>query len=456
MLSIEELLNPLDPTFNDDEDLQISIQQQRHAFPHDGLSVTDSIPRNSREEPSRDVKHKYPSTPAAKGPINFPPFEEVNEEAVREIIKYRIPQFGYIHRSCEHIPYNSSKRDFSSKTGREFIEAFRYTFQVPDQAPVYTVMWDYSIGLVRMTPFFKSMGYAKTKPSQALDKNPGLRDVCPSITGGAVLAQGYWMPFYCARALCATFCHGISGALIPLFGPDFPSDCTLPASPHFGDMMISKQLINEASEKGSKPPERQPATSRPASVPMTVPLSMPSLGTAQPHYDVNVTRKRHRDTREPDHKTSHSSMTMLSGLDTSVTDVAGLSRPDGEDCEEGHCSDKNQPDSSSSHTQKISTDQYCMTDNKRKRRKLIDELPSGEEMYIHKDRNICARRALPQSRGPVELKRRGTEKTCPEHEPDYSAASTLVQMGNEAGGEKQKSHTSSPMDNSASRRRRSV
>ncbi|GAB0132707.1 hypothetical protein EsDP_00001135 [Epichloe bromicola] len=221
MLSIEELLNPLDPTSNDDEHVQISIQRQRHAFPHDRPSVTDSIPRNSREEPSRDVKHKYPSTPAAKGAINFPPFEEVNEEAVREIIKYRIPQFGYIHRSCEHIPYNSSKRDFSSKTGRGFIEAFKYTFQVPDQAPVYTVMWDYSIGLVRMTPFFKSMGYAKTKPSQALDKNPGLRDVCPSITGGAVLAQGtcvdmkttrtywmefdmnagYWMPFYCARAL---------------------------------------------------------------------------------------------------------------------------------------------------------------------------------------------------------------------------------------------------------------
>lgn len=285
---------------------------------------------------------------------------------------------------------------------------------------------------------------------------------------------GYWMPFYCARALCATFCHGISGALIPLFGPDFPSDCTLPASPHFGDMMISKQLINEASEKGPKlkkctgtevrgssmfpfnPSEQQPTTPRPASVPTMVPLKMPSLGTAQPHYDVNVTRKRHRDTRETGHKTSHSSMPMLSGLDTSVTDVVGLLRPDGEDCEEGHCSDKDQPNSSSFHAGKISTDQYCTSDNKRKRRKLVDESSLGDEMYIHKDRSTCARRALPQSRGPVKLKRRETEKTCPEHEPDYSAASTLMRMGNETEGGKQNSHTPSPMDDSASRRRRSV
>ena len=58
-----------------------------------------------------------------------------------------------------------------------------------------------------MTPFFKCLGYPKvtcvtatqqnsiadslqTKPSQMLDKNPGLRDITPSITGGSVSAQG--------------------------------------------------------------------------------------------------------------------------------------------------------------------------------------------------------------------------------------------------------------------------
>lgn len=55
------------------------------------------------------------------------------------------------------------------------------------------------------------------------------------------------MPYTCARAICATFCHEIAGALIPLFGPGFPSECTRPESPAFKDMVISKALITEAA-----------------------------------------------------------------------------------------------------------------------------------------------------------------------------------------------------------------
>jgi hypothetical protein len=32
---------------------------------------------------------------------------------------------------------------------------FYYSFQVDGDEQEYTVMWDYEIGLVRMTPFFK-------------------------------------------------------------------------------------------------------------------------------------------------------------------------------------------------------------------------------------------------------------------------------------------------------------
>lgn len=95
-----------------------------------------------------------------------------------------------------------------------------------------------------------------------LDKNPGLREVSPSITGGSVGAQGksrspaavsqasshtqipgYWVPYRCARALCATFCYDIAGALIPLFGHGFPAECTPPESPYFGDMVIGQHLV---------------------------------------------------------------------------------------------------------------------------------------------------------------------------------------------------------------------
>lgn len=72
-------------------------------------------------------------------------------------------------------------------------------------------MWDYNVGLVRMTPFFKCCKYSKvvlpfpylsvsphapktdqkqTMPAKMLNMNPGLRDITHSITGGSIMAQG--------------------------------------------------------------------------------------------------------------------------------------------------------------------------------------------------------------------------------------------------------------------------
>ena len=40
---------------------------------------------------------------------------------------------------------------------------FEYSFIMPDDAEgkVWKVLWDYQIGLVRVTPFFKALGYSK-------------------------------------------------------------------------------------------------------------------------------------------------------------------------------------------------------------------------------------------------------------------------------------------------------
>ena len=38
---------------------------------------------------------------------------------------------------------------------------FQYTFKVPNNDKDFTVMWDYNVGLVRVTPFFKCSGYGK-------------------------------------------------------------------------------------------------------------------------------------------------------------------------------------------------------------------------------------------------------------------------------------------------------
>ena len=40
---------------------------------------------------------------------------------------------------------------------------FQYTFKVPDDETTYKVMWDYTVGLVRITPFFKCCKYSKVR-----------------------------------------------------------------------------------------------------------------------------------------------------------------------------------------------------------------------------------------------------------------------------------------------------
>lgn len=89
-------------------------------------------------------------------------------------------------------------------------------------------------------------------PAKMLNLNPGLKEITHSITGGSITAQGtvitlprrsnlanpfcpgYWMPYRCAKAVCATFCYHIAGALIPLFGESFPSECIPPTLPSLG------------------------------------------------------------------------------------------------------------------------------------------------------------------------------------------------------------------------------
>ncbi|KAG6232890.1 hypothetical protein E4U24_003641 [Claviceps purpurea] len=420
MLSIAALLNPLEPGRNNaDHSLPCPSQ---HRFV---TSLHHSRSRCSEERPSLDDKRKEAtSAAAAQDSVNFPPFEDVNDEVAREIKRYGVPQFGSIRETREHIPYNSSKRDFSIKTGRESIEALKYTFQIPGETLVHTVLWDYRIGFVRVAPFFKSMGYTKTKPSKALDKNPGLRDVCPSITGGAVSAQGYWMPFHCARALCATFCHKISGALIPIFGPDFPSDCTLPESPRFGNMIISQRLIAEAvatapsrerQSEGtvgsdvvqagpSRALEAWPSTPQPATIPTTSPLRLASHGRSRNSHISMPARERLWVVEDVNHHTiSGDSTATSSSLGTG--DAAGKIQSDSERCE-GPCNDAGPSNLCRSPSLKRIIGPQDTMNDECKRRKVVCPLPLLNE---GSERNTSGRTALPEGRGLAASRRRETE-----------------------------------------------
>jgi hypothetical protein len=73
-------------------------------------------------------KHRMPkdlpksSTSKVKGTVKFYPFEDLDEESLREVRRFRVTPLGGIRKNCRHIPYNSGKKDFFEKTGRESFE----------------------------------------------------------------------------------------------------------------------------------------------------------------------------------------------------------------------------------------------------------------------------------------------------------------------------------------------
>ncbi|KAF5240280.1 hypothetical protein FAUST_4444 [Fusarium austroamericanum] len=250
MLSLKGLLNPA-PS----EENASSFSRPSHTpeFPPIlNNRVSSNQPQGRVMMPTDRAGFKDASNLAKsrlRGQVRFPPHEHLDEVALQEIRRHRVTPFGNIHETCLHIPYNSGKKDFFEKTGRESFEVFKYEFVSLDHGTEYAVMWDYNIGLVRMTPFFKCRGYGKTIPAKMLGLNPGLKEITHSITGGSIAAQGYWMPYRCAKAICATFCHPIAGALIPIFGPGFPAMCIPPGMPEYGRMVINQQIIIDATRE---------------------------------------------------------------------------------------------------------------------------------------------------------------------------------------------------------------
>lgn len=153
---------------------------------------TTSSPYHRSAPPRSNPTSSPSSTVAArtKGPINYPPQEDLSlfsSDLLRELRRWNVqPLVGgqqRISQNPRHIPYNSEKKAFWEKTGRESFEVFQYTFSLPntpsassgageggeeverdaDSKP-YTVMWDYNVGLVRITSFFKCCGYSKVGP----------------------------------------------------------------------------------------------------------------------------------------------------------------------------------------------------------------------------------------------------------------------------------------------------
>ncbi|KAG8528187.1 uncharacterized protein KY384_007104 [Bacidia gigantensis] len=190
-----------------------------------------------------------------KGQVNYHPCELQDSVTRAEHQNFKVEPIGAISDYPRHIPYNSEKKDFQEKTGRDAFEVYQYRFRVPgelqDKEP-HVVMWDYTTGWVRITPFFKSLKHSKTMPAKVMTANPGLKDISHSITGGSISAQGYWIPYEAARAIAAKFCWDIRYVLTPVFGIDFPRICLKKEDPGFLKLSIERDIIVRCTEQAKR------------------------------------------------------------------------------------------------------------------------------------------------------------------------------------------------------------
>jgi hypothetical protein len=58
----------------------------------------------------------------ARGEVNYPPFEQYDQNILAELQKFEVFPLHKIQEYPRHIPYNSEKKTFLEKTGRESFE----------------------------------------------------------------------------------------------------------------------------------------------------------------------------------------------------------------------------------------------------------------------------------------------------------------------------------------------
>ena len=176
MLSLASLLNPIR---TEDQSSYTSAKLLPSGWyrPHatcDNTYSTEKVIKRSKMSKDGAVFAKSKT----KGDVNYLPFEQLSHEMRCEVERFQVYPLGKIEDYSRHIPYNSEKKSFLEKTGRESFEGglsifdhmtchwwdvlvFQYIFRLPDDEKDYTVMWDYNVGLVRITSFFKCCNYSK-------------------------------------------------------------------------------------------------------------------------------------------------------------------------------------------------------------------------------------------------------------------------------------------------------
>lgn len=121
MVSVASLLNPVAADSNDDRQLPSPCSSK-----YEYVTEYSSPPFASPPAPFKKQKMTKDAAIFAKGKtkgqIRYPPCEFQDEEIAVQHRRYQVYPMGHITDYCRHIPYNSEKKSFLEKTGRESFE----------------------------------------------------------------------------------------------------------------------------------------------------------------------------------------------------------------------------------------------------------------------------------------------------------------------------------------------
>lgn len=121
MVSVASLLNPLPMDLETSKGLTTPYTDRYNSTEY--FTPPPELP----PPPQKNAKMVKDAAVFAKGKIKgevrYPAFEVIKDEAsCREMSKFRIYPLGRIQEFPRHIPYNSDKKGFLEKTGRESFE----------------------------------------------------------------------------------------------------------------------------------------------------------------------------------------------------------------------------------------------------------------------------------------------------------------------------------------------
>ena len=114
MVSVASLLNPIPQSFERHRELPSPCPSN---FTPDS---SPPVPPLKKQKMSKDAA--IFAKGKAKGEIRYRPCEIQTTEIAAQHERFKIFPAGHIADYCRHIPYNSDKKSFLEKTGRESFE----------------------------------------------------------------------------------------------------------------------------------------------------------------------------------------------------------------------------------------------------------------------------------------------------------------------------------------------